>query len=101
MAIRRRGRGNGNTSKPTTKRKYTYDPKPPSAFWLEIEQRRNERQEISERKMEEAKEQIQNWRKEQETNHQSCKERWGENPQGPNRPTPWHFVPTEPPKPKK
>lgn len=50
--------------------------------------------------MEEAREQIQNWRKEQETNHQRCKERWGKNPQGPNRPTPWHFVPTEPPKPE-
>ena len=80
--------------------KYTYGQKPPSAFWLEIEQRRNEQQEISEQKMEEAREQIQNWRKEQETNHQRCKERWEKNPQGPNRPTPWHFVPTKPPKPE-
>ena len=83
---------------PLNQGRYTYDPKPPSQYWLEIEQRYAARQKESEQKFQNVPEEIKKWRDEMNTQHDNFLD--PTIPKNPNQPNNWWYIPTEPPRPE-
>ena len=87
---------NGITLPPPHQGVFTYAPQPPSHFWLEIEKRHTEQQEQTRQISQNATNREMGWQAEKERIAKHYKQRWEEAPNDPSRPTPWHYVPTEP-----
>ena len=76
---------------PLQQGRYTYDPKPPSQYWLEIEQRYHEQQRTSGQLLTEGTERIKKRREEMNKRHDKFLD--PNQPKAPNQPNNWWYVP--------
>ena len=85
---------NGILLPPPHQGRYTYGPKPPSQYRLEIEQRHADRQIEIAQKFQNVAEDIKKWRGEMNTRRAKFID--PNQPKNPNRPNNWWYAPTEP-----